>query len=80
MVKSVMVLLTERENVDVVVGWKLQPATETVVDEREKADMMWTRVRYNLTTTGTSLRVRLEREAFMHSGCTTSKLSCVGIL
>jgi hypothetical protein len=36
MVKSVMVLLTERENVDVVVGWKLQPATETVVDERER--------------------------------------------
>jgi hypothetical protein len=36
MVKSVMVLLTERENADVFVGWKLQPATETVVDERER--------------------------------------------
>jgi hypothetical protein len=35
MVKSVMVVLTERKKADVTMGWKLQPTAETVVDERE---------------------------------------------
>jgi hypothetical protein len=62
MIKSEMRVLTVRENtdvtdVDVVVGWNLQPAAEIVVGvrEREKADVTWTRVRYNQATTGTSL-------------------------
>jgi hypothetical protein len=41
MVKSGMVVLTGREkadvtDADVLVGWKLQPAAGTVVDERER--------------------------------------------
>jgi hypothetical protein len=35
-VKSGMVVLTEREKTDVTVGWKLQPAAEIVVGERER--------------------------------------------
>jgi hypothetical protein len=40
MVKSEIVLLTGREKADVAVGWKLQPATGTVVGERERK-LMW---------------------------------------
>jgi hypothetical protein len=36
MVKFEMVVLTVREKTDVTVGWKLQPAVETTVDERER--------------------------------------------
>jgi hypothetical protein len=41
MVKSGIVMLTEREktdvtDADVVVGWKLQPTAGTVVDKRER--------------------------------------------
>jgi hypothetical protein len=62
MVKSEMVVLTERERSDMVdadvdVGWMLQPAARAVVDEREKkTDVAWTRMRYRQTTTGTSLK------------------------
>jgi hypothetical protein len=47
-----MVVLTERENTDMVdadvaVGCKVQPAAETVVAEKEKIDVMWMRVRYS---------------------------------
>jgi hypothetical protein len=36
MVKSGMVLLTEREKINVSVGWKLQSAAGNIVDERER--------------------------------------------
>jgi hypothetical protein len=36
MVKSRIGVLTGREKNDVAVGWKLQPAAETVVGERER--------------------------------------------
>jgi hypothetical protein len=62
-VKSGMVVLTERENTDmidadVVVGCKVQPAAEIVVAEKEKIDVMWMRVmwmrvRYSYIITGT---------------------------
>jgi hypothetical protein len=46
MVKSAMVVLTERErsdmaDADVDVGWMLQPAARAVVDERERKKLMW---------------------------------------
>jgi hypothetical protein len=34
-----------------------QPVARVLVGEREKADMTWTRTRYNQTTTRTSLSV-----------------------
>jgi hypothetical protein len=40
MVKSGMVLLTEREKINVSVGWKLQSAAGNIVDERERK-LMW---------------------------------------
>jgi hypothetical protein len=55
MVKSGIVLLTGREKADVAVGWKLQSAAGTVVSERERAGVAWTRVRYSQTTIETSL-------------------------
>jgi uncharacterized membrane protein YGL010W len=46
MIKSKMMMLTEREKSDVVIGWILQHAARTVMSEkREKTDMMWTKVR-----------------------------------
>jgi hypothetical protein len=36
MVKSRIGVLTGREKTDVAVGWKLQPAAETVLGERER--------------------------------------------
>jgi hypothetical protein len=36
MVKSRMVVLTGRENADMPVGWKLQPAAGTIVSEKER--------------------------------------------
>jgi hypothetical protein len=45
MVKSVITVLTGRENADmtdtdVAMDWKVQSAVGTVVDEREKTDVM----------------------------------------
>jgi hypothetical protein len=36
MVKSGMVMLTGRENIDVAMGWKIQPAAGIIVGERER--------------------------------------------
>jgi hypothetical protein len=36
MVKSGMVVLTEREKSDMTVCWKLQPAAGTIMDKRER--------------------------------------------
>jgi hypothetical protein len=36
MVKSGMVVLTGRENADMTVGWKVQPAAGTIVSEKER--------------------------------------------
>jgi hypothetical protein len=64
LVKCGMVVLTEREkpdvtDADVVVGWMLWATGRALVVERErekeKADMVWSRLRYNHSTTRTSL-------------------------
>jgi hypothetical protein len=54
MVKSEIVMLIEREKVD---ADELQPAW---VRGREKANVAWTRIKYNQMTTETSLRCVLE--------------------
>jgi hypothetical protein len=36
MVKSGIVVLTGRENINVAMGWKLQPAARIMVGERER--------------------------------------------